>query len=301
MEDNEVLAPWIVCPACGSALDASLRCSGPTPHQFAWDDGIPDLVVGARFEDSGSDCRDSVEEEMDDFTIRSYLLPRLAARQHDIDRPLRVLSLGCGVGWDVDLINDAGFDGVGVDCGSRVRAWRTRKHRDKLLQASGLHLPFADGTFDVVFSGCVLAHVGVVGDSCEVTPTYRADRERFCAEAARVTRTGGQLILSGPNRWCPADLFHRQRGYRPRLHLPSEPFLASFDDIRRLFVRLPGVRSVSTLPVTGYWRFNGLRQRPFGSLLAALLNCHFRVISLPAWPFLRRTLLNPWLIVRISK
>lgn len=292
---------WLVCPECrGALVTEPLRCSA-CGRPFETADGILDLIVGRRFEDEPSADRDAIEEEMDDFTVRSYLLPRMRAAQAGRPHRLRVLSLGCGVARDVELINDAGFEGVGVDCGSRVEAWKTRRHRDRLFRASALHLPFADKTFDVVFSGCVLAHIGVVGDSRQMTADYREERAQFCAEAARVTREGGHLILSGPNRWCPVDLFHRDRGYLPRFHAPTERFLASFGDIRALFRQQPGVTAISPLRVDGYWRFNGLNRQRFGRLLATLLTWYFKAVSWGGAPVLRRTMFNPWLIVRIDK
>lgn len=292
---------WVVCPRCRGSLQGDPPRCVACHHEYDKVAGIVDFTVGPRFEDESDGDRDAVEEEMDGYTVRSYLLPRLAEAQRRAGRPLRVLSLGCGVGCDVDLINDAGFEGVGVDCGSRVHAWRRRKYPHSLYQASALNLPFADGTFDVIFSGCVLAHIGVEGDSRKLTPQCVEERQRFCAEAARVTRQGGHLILSGPNRWCPVDLFHRDNGYMPRFHTPAERFLASFGDIRAMFRRQPGVTRVVPLPNAGYWRFNGLTRKPLGKALATLLTWHFHVVSWEAVPLLRRTFLNPWLVVRIDK
>jgi SAM-dependent methyltransferase len=53
-------------------------------------------------------------------------------------------------------------------------------------------LPFADGSFDVVFSNAVIEHVG-----------DHERQRRFVAEALRV---GGRVFLTTPNRWFPVEV-----------------------------------------------------------------------------------------------
>ena len=63
------------------------------------------------------------------------------------------------------------------------------------LQGDACALPFADGSFDIVFSNAVIEHVGDI------------DRQRlFVAEALRV---GRRVFLTTPNRWFPLEVHTR--------------------------------------------------------------------------------------------
>jgi ubiquinone/menaquinone biosynthesis C-methylase UbiE len=64
----------------------------------------------------------------------------------------------------------------------------------KFVQANGLNLPFADGSYDVVHSSAVLEHVGSLDNQI-----------RFVQECARVSRK--HIFLTTPNRWFPVE-FH---------------------------------------------------------------------------------------------
>jgi len=60
------------------------------------------------------------------------------------------------------------------------------------VQGDACALPFADGSFDVVFSNAVIEHVGA-----------RDQQRRFVAEALRV---GRRVFLTTPNRWFPLEV-----------------------------------------------------------------------------------------------
>jgi hypothetical protein len=108
--------------------------------------------------------------------------------------------------------------------------------------------------------------------------------------------------MANPNRLCPVDLFHKKQMTGPfklaRWHGPGERFLLSLGD----YVRLFGARAkLSTLPVSGYWGFHTKESRPFTRLLARMLRAYFAALSLPSLDALRRSPLNPWLMVLAVK
>jgi hypothetical protein len=61
-----------------------------------------------------------------------------------------------------------------------------------LVAGDARRLPFADGSFDIVFSNSVIEHVGT-----------RAEQQKFAAEAARVGRS---YWVQTPNRHFPIEL-----------------------------------------------------------------------------------------------
>jgi hypothetical protein len=61
-----------------------------------------------------------------------------------------------------------------------------------LVQGDARALPFADGSFDFVYSHAVIEHAG-----------SRVQQARFLAEALRVARHG--VLITTPNRWHPFE------------------------------------------------------------------------------------------------
>jgi SAM-dependent methyltransferase len=105
----------------------------------------------------------------------------------------RVLEIGLGEGADSERLIRSGADWSGVDLTSesisRVRARLALRQLpyDDLRQGSVLDLPFADSSFDVVFSHGVLHHV----------PEIRQAQR----EIHRVLRPDGELVVMLYARW----------------------------------------------------------------------------------------------------
>jgi ubiquinone/menaquinone biosynthesis C-methylase UbiE len=107
----------------------------------------------------------------------------------------RLLDVGCGGGQLAlelkGMRQDLHLTGLDLSRGQLRRA-RARSARSgaglRLVRASALELPFADGSFDLVYSVDCLKHW--------------PDRSRGLGECIRVLRPGGQLLITEINREC---------------------------------------------------------------------------------------------------
>jgi hypothetical protein len=78
----------------------------------------------------------------------------------------------------------------------------------RFVQANGLHLPFADASFDIVHSSAVIEHVG-----------SNSNQLSLIRELHRVARRA--VFLTTPNRWFPVEVHTSV----PLLHwLPSSAY-----------------------------------------------------------------------------
>jgi len=125
--------------------------------------------------------------EVYEITIRRHLQPGM-----------RLLDAGCGRGGAVEQLwsDDCLLIGADPDLPSLI------EHRlPSLPRAAALleRLPFGPASFDLVISSWVLEHL--------------PDPGRAFAEAARVLRPGGHLMVLTPNRWHPVTLLNRLLGW----------------------------------------------------------------------------------------
>lgn len=117
-------------------------------------------------------------------------------------RGQRVLEIGTGLGTDFIRFVRAGADATGIDLTTHaIELVRYRLEQEglnaELQTADAEQLPFADASFDVVYSWGVLHH----------TP----DTQRAVAEAVRVLRPGGRLcvMLYARRSWVAFGLWIR--------------------------------------------------------------------------------------------
>lgn len=104
------------------------------------------------------------------------------------------LEVGCGTGAITRGLRDLTCDLVVTDI-SRALAEKVASELDcSFKQADAMNLPFASGSFDLVFSSECIEH----------TP----DPKRAIREMVRVTRSGGFILFSTPNKlWFPLVKF----------------------------------------------------------------------------------------------
>lgn len=96
-------------------------------------------------------------------------------------RPAAVLvDLACGAGLLAPHVEGLGYRHVGLDI-TESALQQAREHGVVPVRADVLHLPLPDSAADVVAAGEILEHV--------------TDLPRAVAEAARVLRPGGVLVL----------------------------------------------------------------------------------------------------------
>jgi SAM-dependent methyltransferase len=98
-----------------------------------------------------------------------------------------VLDLGCGEGDLTAVLVQAGARALGVDVAEAALARARRRHPQLSFERVAIDgpLPFADGTFDVVWASEVIEHV--------------ADTARWLSEIRRVLVPRGRLLLTTPN------------------------------------------------------------------------------------------------------
>ena len=146
---------------------------------------------------------------------------------------VRVLDVGGGPGYFATAFTDAGMRYLGVEPDPRemhAAAPRTHRLTGSFVRASGMRLPFADGSVDVCLSSNVAEHV--------------PEPWRLGEEMLRVTRPGGLAILSytvwlGPfgghemglthylGGRRAADRYTRRHGHRPKNDYGSSLFAVS--------------------------------------------------------------------------
>jgi SAM-dependent methyltransferase len=183
--------------------------------------------------------------------------------------PLRgrsILDVGCGIGTYVRRFRDFSPDVHGVDVDSdRIAAGSIALPNLRVARSEAL--PFPDGRFDVVFLNEVIEHVD--------------DDRQTLAEAARVLRPGGAIVVFAPNRWFPFEthgVYIGRRfyfgnipaiGYLPNMmrdRLAPHVRAYSHSGIERLFDGLPVVLQTHDYVYPGFDNF-AARGRFLGALL----------------------------------
>jgi SAM-dependent methyltransferase len=123
-----------------------------------------------------------------DLTARHLELHQNILRElgHTLEPGARVLDFGCGAGHMVEEYRAAGYDAFGCD----IHLAKESDHLRHLDEKAHL-LPFADDTFDFVFSDQVLEHV--------------QHHNKAFAEIARVMKPGAISLHIFPARLKPTE------------------------------------------------------------------------------------------------
>jgi SAM-dependent methyltransferase len=152
----------------------------------------------------------------------------------------RILDDGCGLGAYLQALAPYSDHRFGLEVEAE-RAAMARGRATGVALGLGERLPFPDDCFDFVLSNEVIEHVD--------------DDGQYAAEAVRVTRPGGRLLIFCPNRWYPVE----QHGifWRGEYHFGNAPLVNYLPNVLRdrlaPHVRTytaPGIRRLfSSLPI----------------------------------------------------
>lgn len=126
-----------------------------------------------------------------DFFFEAKVRHILEARRRlATNAEVRVLEIGCGIGLLTQRLRPLFTDVWGID--SSISSLEQAAARGgQMIAADGLRTPFDDESFHMVIAVCVLHHMPV------------DQRAAFVAEAARITRRGGLVLLCEHNPWNP--------------------------------------------------------------------------------------------------
>lgn len=129
-----------------------------------------------------------------------------------------VLDAGCGEGFGPAALQAAGARVVALDYDAAATSHGASTYVSlTLVRGNLVALPLASGCADVLVSLQTVEHVW--------------DQTRFVTECARVLATGGQVVLSTPNRltFPPGNPYHHRELDAVEL---AEALSASFIDVR---------------------------------------------------------------------
>ena len=223
-----------------------------------------------------------------------------------------IVSIGCGLAYDVQQLFSMGYDAYGFDPGSRTEAWNRYPQaiRDRLKLAGAEDLPFGSERFDFAYAVEVIEHVGCEEGIWKLLPNAREIRMRFVESCLDMLKPGGRLFLSTSNRACFLDVGHTHHYTRltdlcgRKLHLPltvpwhPKNFVWSFGDVERLIEssKYRGQVVVEAVSTAGYPAHAKHAEK--ARWRERLASGFLEVVNVP---LLRTSFLNPILAVSISK
>jgi pseudaminic acid biosynthesis-associated methylase len=145
-------------------------------------------------------------EELDELYRRDFGLTRSALNVEFLDalpRSARVLEVGCNIGLQLGHLDAMGFaDRVGIDVQHYALTQARRRHGvARFAQSSAATLPFADNTFDLVYTSGVLIHIApdqlsdVFDEMYRCARTYIWGMEYYAEELTHVPYRGEEQLL----------------------------------------------------------------------------------------------------------
>ena len=128
----------------------------------------------------------------------------------------RILSVGCGMAFDVLRLKELGYRVHGTDFGGRTKVWRESGLTDEdLFLADARDLPLDAESFDVIFLWHVIEHFGTSDGNQIMADDAEAIRFSIVEGLRNLLRKGGIVIIGTPNRLFPLDQYHGAHLYVP--------------------------------------------------------------------------------------
>jgi len=252
------------CALCGCALDRPIArgiLSGGTEYGVY---GCPDCRVGRTFPSpSGEELaaayscgiyRSSMGKRFLS-PVESFILHRRVLRRRRIERYCasgRILDIGCGRGFFLRVMKQAGWSVAGVEHSRDTAREAARISGGEVVAGEPQEWGFAPGSFDVVTMNHVLEHL--------------PDPAGWVRAAARLLKAGGLLLVAVPN----LGSLQATAGKEGWFHLDIPRHLHHFTrEGLRSFLEREGFRVVRT-------RDFDLEYDPFGWLQTLLNRCGIR-------------------------
>jgi pseudaminic acid biosynthesis-associated methylase len=144
--------------------------------------------------------------ELDSLYERNYGVTRSELNHRFLNGiPLnaRILEVGCNIGNQLLLLNKMGYsDLFGIELQHDALIVARGQHQNvHLVEASALEIPFADGSFDVIFTSGVLIHIAPPHLLAAMAEIHRCTRdyiwglEYYAPESAKVQYRGQDDLL----------------------------------------------------------------------------------------------------------
>jgi SAM-dependent methyltransferase len=158
----------------------------------------------------------------DDYGVQEAVMRRnFARRLRSIEGSGRLLDIGAAYGFGVSEAERLGWAATGLEVSASAARHASDRTAVRVVRGSGTRLPFRTSSFDAVAMWDVLEHL--------------ADPHGAVGEAARVLRTGGQLVLTTGDR---ESFVARISGRRWHLYtLPEHLFFYSRKSLAILLAR----------------------------------------------------------------
>ncbi len=175
---------------------------------------------------SDADWFDSIDESRRESQVRferagqklkvdRLLVP--AMRRYGIPDNGNVLSIGCGMGFDVLRLKEIGYKAIGTDLGGRARFWKEiGLTGDDLFLADARDLPIKPESFHVAYLWHVIEHFGTIDGNQNVATSKHATRMSIIEQIRTILKPGGILVIGTPNRLFPLDQYHGAHSCLPK-------------------------------------------------------------------------------------
>lgn len=185
--------PNAACPLCGSSRRTPimerfarvvLQCQDCTAGYM---EGFPADLDDVYSHEGYNDIQESSYLQNVDYRKRRFALERLNIIRRHITKPvssMRLLDVGCGTGWFLEVAMQEGFAVAGLELGKDIAAATSKRLKIQIFNETIAELP-TNQLFDVVTLFDVLEHVP------DPAAVLRAVREHL--------RPGGIALIFCPN------------------------------------------------------------------------------------------------------